>query len=74
MRKMSKKNGEIASVHTASLLTDILSFQEDKDSIDHKVAAYVADTVWETTTELTGEKWLEKQMKKSCVHRCNNNN
>lgn len=73
LRKMSKKNGETAGVHTANLLNDILSFQEDKESIDNKVAAYVADTVWETTSELTGEKWLEKQMKKSCVNRSSNN-
>ena len=72
LRKMSKKNGEIASVHTANLLEEILIFQEDKESIDNKVAVHVADTVWETTAELTGEKCLEKQMKKSCV-RYNNN-
>ena len=59
-RKQSKKNGEQAGIHVQNLLKDIVEFQEDSSVIDKKLKVFVEDIVWDTTTELTGVKTLEK--------------
>ena len=42
-------------------------YEDDKDDIEKKLGVLVHDTVIHTSDELTGDKQLEKQMKKSCL-------
>ena len=44
-------------------------FENDNLNLDKRLGYMVKDTVFATACELTGEKGLEKQMKKSCLNK-----
>ena len=62
IRQQSKKNGDIAGLHAQDLISQVLSFEDEKTKIssDCSVDEMVKNIVFETQTELTGEKMLEK--------------
>ena len=66
MRQMSKKNAEFAGGHYQTLIKDLIAFdEEDRFLMARKVELLVKNAVYDTTEELSGDKQLEKVMKKS---------
>lgn len=67
IRKQSKKHADFAGEWVKNLVEDIVETDQDIFDIEKKMYYKIKDTISETTCELTGEKQLEKMMKKSCV-------
>jgi len=66
MRQVSKKNAEFAGGHCQSLLKDLINFdEEERYLMSRRVEYLVRNVALETTEELSGDKQLEKIMKKS---------
>ena len=66
LRTLSKKHGEFANEYCSSLIKNMCEYDEDEtQALDRKISNLVREQTEETVIELTGDKHLEIQMKKS---------